>query len=197
MTEAIFTIGHSSRTLDQFAALLQSHRVRTVVDVRSTPRSQYVPHFNRNRLPALLEPWGIGYLFMGQSLGGRPQEDAFYGPDGRVDYRAIARGEEFRRGIANLLQQAQRGRTALMCTEKDPLRCHRTLLVAHQLEQQGIPVVHMIEPGKDRKHPDLIEELAARFSRCRNVEDPKQRDLLAVGLQARNVGYRRREKRGR
>ena len=147
----ILTIGHSNHSLERFLALLAKHRVTAVADVRSAPYSRFRPHFNRDALAAALMAQGIGYAFLGRELGGRPADPDCY-QDGRVDYERVARTSGFRDGVARIIGRAARDRTALMCAEKEPLDCHRTLLVARALDDAGVAVVHILADGELEPH---------------------------------------------
>ena len=118
-----------------------------VADVRSAPYSRFNPHFNRKALDAALGERGIAYLFLGRALGGRPEDRACYeegprplrprGPD-----TPLPRGDRAgRRG------NAKRARVALMCAEKEPLACHRTVLVGRHLAARGVAVAHILADG--------------------------------------------------
>src|SRR3990172_2450060 len=143
----IFTIGHGNHDLERFVELLAAHGIRLLADVRSKPASGYTPHFNRRELERSLPERGIEYLFLGQRLGGMPEEPEFYDGAGRVDYAKIAAAPGFRDGIAALLTRLPDTRTALMCGEEDPRNCHRRLLIGRVLMEQGVSVTHILADG--------------------------------------------------
>lgn len=140
----IYSIGHSSHPIVRFVALLQRHRIATLADVRSTPFSRFHPQFNRTALQVSLAAADIEYVFLGEELGARPREPEYY-EQGRVSYRKLAASERFRQGLERL--QALKPPAAMMCAEKEPLECHRTLLVARELEKLGITVTHIRSDG--------------------------------------------------
>lgn len=152
---AIFTVGHSSRTLKAFLELLQAHDVKRIVDVRSIPRSRHNPQFNRDTLPAKLRAVGIGYVYL-RKLGGmrHAQTDSLNlgwrnaSFRGYADYMGTA---EFEEGLARLLKLAQEKQCALMCAEAVPWRCHRSL-VADALVVRGISVEHIMSQKRCQKH---------------------------------------------
>ena len=158
---AILTVGHSNHSLDGFLALLSKHRVAAVADLRSAPYSRFSPHFNRDTLAAALKNRAIGYAYLGRELGGRPDDPDCY-EEGRVSYARIARTARFRDGLARVEGMASRGRVALMCAEKEPLDCHRTLLVARALE--GVSVAHILADGTLEAHEETMERLIAAFT---------------------------------
>ena len=139
----VITIGHSNLSIEEFVAALQKHGVRVLVDVRSTPYSQYSPQFNRENLDRSLQQVGIEYRFAGESLGGRPTDPTCYRdgqvPEGHanylelVDYDEVARRPWFRQGVARLLELARQQPTAMMCSEEDPARCHRYHLITQAI----------------------------------------------------------------
>ncbi len=155
----IHTIGHSNHSAEEFVALLGGSGVDLVVDVRSAPRSRWVPHFNPDSLEPILEHAGIEYSFMGVELGGRPADRSSYDADGRVAYERAAMADDFCDGVALLIRQADERRIALLCMEKNPLECHRALLVARALAEQGVDVQHILPDGAVESHETLMNRL--------------------------------------
>lgn len=153
----IYTIGHSNASAERVVGLLHEHGIETLVDVRSVPRSSHVPHFTRMTFAKTLADAGIRYIWMGAALGGRPSDPACY-KDGqrprghanylqRVDYAKVATQPWYKRGIRDLIHLARQGRTAIMCSEEDPRRCHRLHLVTQSLTAAGLPVFHIRHRG--------------------------------------------------
>ena len=142
---SIFTIGYGSREIDAFLRVLQSYEIRYLVDVRSHPYSRYRPEFNQAALRAKLSEAGIKYLFMGEELGGQPEDRSCY-RDGKVDYDVVKVQPFFQQGLGRL-QKAfdQNLRVALMCSEGKPEMCHRSKLIGKSLLGQGIGVMHIDE----------------------------------------------------
>lgn len=165
----IYTVGHSNHTSAVFMGLLRKHEVTAVADVRSVPYSRFNPQFNRETLARALEAHGVEYLFLGRELGARPEDPACY-RNGRVLFSRLAATAEFRRGLDRLTAGADdapsvaRGRRlALMCAEKDPLDCHRTILVARKLAERGIEVAHILPDRRIAEpHDETVERLLAR-----------------------------------
>ena len=154
----IFTIGHSTHNAETFAALLQKHQVEALADVRSSPFSRFNPQFNQEALEQLLKANGIRYVFLGKELGARSEDRSCY-VRGRVQYSRLAQTALFRGGINRVLQGATKYRVALMCAEKEPLECHRTLLVAKALAAQGQRVLHIHADGHLETHEAAMERL--------------------------------------
>ncbi len=144
---AIYSIGHSNHSLEVFLELLRQHAIDAIADVRSQPYSRYSAQFSREALAAALEREGIRYVFLGTELGGRPQDDEFYDDEGHVLYGLLALSENFLTGIERLEAGASRLRVAIMCSEEDPLHCHRRLLVSRLLEKRGTEVLHIRRDG--------------------------------------------------
>ena len=154
----VLTVGHSDHSLDTFVALLQQHGVTAVADVRSVPYSRFNPQFNKEALDRSLKANRIKYVFLGRELGGRSDDRSCY-ENGRVRYARLAHTELFRSGIERVIRGAKEHRIALMCAEKDPLECHRTLLVARTLEERGVTVEHILAGGQLESHADAMVRL--------------------------------------
>jgi uncharacterized protein (DUF488 family) len=144
---AFWTIGHSNHDLEWFIGLLHGQRIDFVVDVRSYPYSRYAPWFNREELEQTLRGNGIGYLFLGDTLGGRPDRVEHYDEDGHALYGEMAREPGFGAAIDRLLDGAGRYRLALVCSEADPRDCHRRLLVGKVLTERGAELRHILRDG--------------------------------------------------
>ena len=153
----VYTIGHSTQPAAGLVEALRRHGIEAVVDVRSVPFSQHTPQFNRPALEATLAAAGVRYAFAGEFLGGRPSDPGCYRsgrvPDGDanflelVDYEEVARRPWFRRGLERLVEIAGGERAAVMCSEEDPLRCHRHHLIAQALLARGVAVAHLRKGG--------------------------------------------------
>ena len=146
LPKQIYTIGHSNHTWERFLALLNRRGIGLLVDVRSNPASRWARFANRRVLPRLLDEQGIRHEYMGDSLGGKPSDPAFY-VDDKLEYLKIAGSAEFQEGIARLLELADGASTAIMCAEEDPARCHRRLLIGPALEERGVPLRHIRKVG--------------------------------------------------
>jgi len=160
MSEAleILTVGHSNHPIERFLELLRRNRVTAVADVRSSPFSRYNPQFNKETLQQALKDAGIAYIFLGKELGGRSPDKGCY-EDGRIQYDRVARTDTFREGIERVRKGAAQYRIALMCAEKEPLDCHRTLLVARALDKAGERVGHIHADGHVEPHAEAMQRL--------------------------------------
>ena len=168
----IRTIGHSNHPIERFIALLNAGGIERLVDVRSTPWSRRFPQFGRERLARSLAEAGIAYAWEGVALGGKPKAG-----DG---YDALAARAEFKDAIDRLIAGSTSTNLCLMCAEKEPLDCHRTVLVSRRLAMHAVPVEHLLADGTVRPHAeieeallkkaggdaDLFEDRAARLARA-------------------------------
>lgn len=140
---SIFTIGHSNHSLEDFIALLEKNQIEVLVDTRSYPRSKFAPYFNMDCLKEAVVSERIRYLFLGKELGGRPKENEFYDATGRVDYARVATSPAFRDGISRIEKGIDQYRLALLCSEENPVHCHRRLLIGRVLANRGITINHI------------------------------------------------------
>lgn len=154
----VYTIGHSTHSLEALIALLQQYDVTVVADVRSEPYSRFNPQFNRETLKEHLKAHGIKYVFLGQELGARSKDPSCYA-GGQVQFRRVAQTDLFRSGIERVINGANNYRVVLMCSEKEPLECHRTLLVARVLAERGVSVDHILADGRLESHDSAMERL--------------------------------------
>ena len=159
----IYTIGHSKHPIDHFVALLERHAIGAVADVRSTPYSRFNPQFNRDRLQASLAAAGMRYVFLGEELGARSKDPDCYDETGRVSYAKLAATPSFGRGLDRLTSGMRDHRIAIMCAEREPLDCHRTILVARELEKLGVPVMHILHDGSLEPHGEAMQRLATKL----------------------------------
>lgn len=164
----LYTIGHSNLSITRFVELLGFYKIDTIVDVRSSPYSQYNPQFDRETLQSSLRLAGIRYRYAGDYLGGRPRDPACY-KNGRlaegkadylhlVDYPQVMTKDFFLKGINYLIKLAEENRVAIMCSEEDPSICHRHHLIGKYLTSQGITVWHIRNDGnlvRDQALPNL------------------------------------------
>jgi uncharacterized protein (DUF488 family) len=143
----VFTVGHSNHPAEKFIRLLQRYGIEILIDIRSHPFSRHAPQFNGRALETVLSKDGIGYLFLGEELGGRPEGEEFYDAKGRVDYALVGRSRPFLDGISRLEKEIGARTVALLCSEENPARCHRRLLVGRALEERGITLLHIRGDG--------------------------------------------------
>jgi len=151
----VFTVGHSNHSAEKFIRLLKRYGIEILIDTRSRPYSGYAPRFDARALEAALLRQGISYLFLGEELGGMPEGEEYYDTKGRVDYALVGRSRPFLDGISRLEGEIRTRTVALLCSEEDPARCHRRLLVGRALEERGIPLRHVRGDGSIRTESEL------------------------------------------
>jgi uncharacterized protein (DUF488 family) len=157
----LYTIGHSTRSFDEFLGTLQAHSIHTLVDIRSTPMSRRLPHFNRESLEQTLPKSGIRYIWM-KELGGRRKKTLEDSPNVALrspsfrNYADHMLSGEFQHAIAELINLAEESKTAYMCAERAYFRCHR-MLVSDWLVAHGHEVVHIDGTGPLRPHKLMPE----------------------------------------
>lgn len=150
----LFTVGHSTHPIEVFVGLLKQHGITALADVRSHPYSRHFPQYSREALKAALAREQIAYVFLGKELGARSENPACY-RQGKVQYELLAQEPQFGVGLGRLRMGMERFRIALMCAEKDPLDCHRAVLVARRVYEVGIPVEHIHADGHLEKHAEM------------------------------------------
>lgn len=151
----ILTVGHSNTSLDHLLSLLRMHRIEVVADVRTYPKSRYVPHFDAAPLQQFLNANEIGYVAMGEQLGGRPRERDYYDSDGFVRYDRLADTGFFNAGMKRLISGGSKYRVAVLCSEENPLTCHRYLLISRVLTECSVSVAHIRHDGRLVGHDSL------------------------------------------
>jgi uncharacterized protein (DUF488 family) len=189
----LFSIGHSNIPAERFVALLQGAAVTAVADVRSVPASRYFPWFSKNNLAARLAQSGIGYRAMGDALGGRPRGDGLY-RDGIADYEMMAMQPDYLSALDRLLEAVPPARICLMCAEREPLDCHRCLLVARSLTGRGLAVGHILHDGTIESHVATEQRLLALTAEDCDLFTPGQPERLATAYRRRAhaVAFRRK-----
>jgi uncharacterized protein (DUF488 family) len=156
MLTTVYTIGHGRAAFVAVAEVLAGHGVATLVDVRSHPYSRHAPEFSRPVLEGLAATSGFGYRWMGDALGGRPDDPGLVAADGVLDEAALRRSPRFRAGLTDLAALAVGGAVALLCAEEDPGHCHRSRVIAPALEEMGLQVVHLRHDGTAVPHQDSL-----------------------------------------
>jgi uncharacterized protein (DUF488 family) len=166
----LYTIGHSTHTVQRLIELLSMHTISAVGDVRSSPYSRYNPQFNRELLQNALREAEIEYVFLGKELGARSLDSSCY-VDGQVQFDLVAESELFHKGLVRLRAGMDSFRIALLCAEKDPITCHRMILVCRNLRSSGMSIQHILEDGSLEDNRDAER----RLMRERNI---KENDLF-------------------
>ena len=155
----IYTIGYGSRSIAELIEVLHQHDIAYLIDVRSAPYSRYKPEFSKAPLEAKLTKHGIRYVYMGDTLGGRPDDETCY-VNGKVDYERVKATAFYQRGIERLHTAfMQQQSVVLMCSEGKPEECHRCKLIGTTLMKDDIPIIHIDENGEQLTQEQVIERL--------------------------------------
>lgn len=183
----ILSVGHSTLSYEAFVGRLKSADVTAIADVRSSPFSRHLPHFNRDVLKDALAHDGISYVFLGQELGGRPKGQKYY-TDGIADYEKMATASSFKEGICRVKEGSQKYNIAMMCTEHNPLDCHRCLLVGRALIEQDLDVNHILSNGDTITHGKIEGQLLSMLGK-------DEMDMFASPEELRSDAYRERARK--
>ena len=174
----IKTIGHSNHPIERFVELLKAGGVETVVDVRSMPYSRRFPQFGRERLAKSLADAGVSYVWEGEALGGKRGDS----------YTELAARAAFKDALDRVIDRSRSATVCLMCAEKDPLDCHRTVLVSRRLAERGATIEHLLADGTNRPHADVEAALLAKQAGPDLFDDRAQQ--LARAYDARERAMR-------
>ena len=188
----IFTIGHSSQTFESFLTLLREHAISAIADVRSSPYSSHAPQFNTGILRESLKGNEISYVFMGAELGARSNDRSCY-VGNTVSYKKLAKTSLFRKGIQRVEEGSKRFKVALMCSERDPTECHRTILVSKVLEKRGAEINHILCNGDLEPHRATMLRVLDILGMPREDMLHSQDELIEQAYEGREkqVAYRR------
>jgi uncharacterized protein (DUF488 family) len=198
----LFSIGHSNHDLADLIGLLRGAGIAAVADVRSRPFSRRLPQFNRPDLERALRAQRMSYLFLGDRLGGRPADPGLYDAGGRVDYEKVRATDAFRAGLDSLLRAAGRCAVAMLCSEADPLDCHRGLMITPALLELGVAPLHLRRDGTAETTAEMEARLLSATGVGAGVLDglfagqvtPEERRRLlaeAYRVMARRKAFRR------
>jgi len=158
-TKVLYTIGHSNHQISNFINILKNYQITAVADVRSYPFSKYNSEFNRDIFSRKLGESGIKYIYLGNELGGRPK-DAFFLENGTVNFEKLIASETFISGIHRLLQEMDFHRMVILCSEREPIDCHRAVVISHYLHKKiGIEIRHILYNGTLEDHRDTEKRI--------------------------------------
>lgn len=180
----VLSVGHSALSYESFRDLLREYGVEAIADVRSTPYSRRYPHFSRPELRSRLKADKISYVFLGKELGGRPDSPALFS-QGVADYEKMAQTDAFESGLQRVVEGASKLQIALMCSEQNPLDCHRCLLVGRALKRKGMKVSHILDIGTKVSH-DAIE------AKLLQMDSGEHDDFFVPAWQRLDDAYRAR-----
>lgn len=193
---ALYTIGHSNHSLEHFIGILAGRGVSAIADVRSSPFSEFAPQFNKEILEQALRDADIEYVFLGKELGARRSEASCY-VDGQAKYDRVRNLSLFRKGLDRLFEGLDHYRVAIMCSEADPIACHRSILICRELKmlRPALAIKHILGDGEVETHEEaeqrliqlhkLQPELFGELSTMSGVLD------RAYTMQAEQIAYRK------
>ena len=190
--KAVHTVGHSTHDIEKFIGLLKQHGVNAVGDVRSQPYSRYQPQFSQDSLKKELQRAGISYVFLGDELGARSEDPECYIGD-QVSYTKLAQTPLFQAGLDRIASGVENYNLAIMCSEKDPLDCHRTILVARHLVERGLTVTHILADGETESHGEAMARLieTLKISKTPDMFNPTTPEDQSYAMQEEKIAYRR------
>jgi len=162
----IFTVGHSNHEAEYFLELLQSQQIDCVVDVRSMPASKYNPQFNQIPLKNFLDKQGITYMHFKDEFGARHEAVELLDAEGQLDFELFRKTLAFQQGVERVYIGASKGfRIALMCSEGNPLECHRFSMIANYLDETGFKVQHILKDKTLKTHSELEVDLLKKYAK--------------------------------
>lgn len=193
----IFTIGYSGFSFGEFADMLQKNHISAVIDVRSSPYSRHFPDYDRETLKNALIQKHIYYKNYAHEFGARQDNPLFY-TDGIMDFTKFSHSEQFLQGVEKLTQSMKKGYIfALMCAEKEPVTCHRAILVARAFRDRNYKVIHLMPDGNHLSQTDIDNTLIEKFFPNRNqlsfnAEILSDEEMLAKAyiLQNKEIGFK-------
>jgi len=190
MNKKIYTIGHSSHSIEGFITILKQHNITKLCDVRSTPYSRRYPQYNRETLEQELNKNNISYRYLGGELGARNKDAKSY-MHGKIEFDCLVKNDTFKKGILLLMDEMKNNQIAIMCAEKDPIECHRSILVARYLEKINIAIDHILDNGKLESHPDAINRLLRKLKLPEHDMFRSHEDMIdrAYNIQSKRIAY--------
>jgi uncharacterized protein (DUF488 family) len=156
----IYSIGHGNKKTEDFILELKSFEISYLLDIRSKPFSKWNPAFNKTEIEKSLKKNEIGYVFLGDQLGGLPSDSSCYDSEGKVVYDLISQKDFFKEGLTRLiLANEKKIKLAVMCSESNPGDCHRSKLIGQQLLKAGISLNHIISQNRIKSQETVMTEL--------------------------------------
>lgn len=201
MVNTVYTIGYSGFSIDDFITTLKKHNISLVVDVRSSPYSNHFPEYNKDALEICLKTHRIYYRNYANEFGARQSDRKYYCKEGYLDFEVFSKSKPFLNGVKKLRNSMEQNYTfALLCAEKNPICCHRTILVARAFFECGYNVVHLLSNGKTVTQQEINAQLIEKYFPNRNqmtfFETPQDETTLlkkAYKKQNEEIGYRLEE----
>lgn len=198
MNNIVYTIGHSNHEIDYFLTLLTAHHINCLIDVRSVPASAYNPQFNKPNLKNTLASKDIIYMHFGKEFGARQEQFELLDEEGIVSFERFQQTKQFRIGVERVHKGILKGyKIALMCSEGNPLECHRFSMVARVLEGEGITVLHILKDNELKSHQALEQNLIIQYDKKlpkKNLFEPGLTETetleMVYHLHNKDIGWR-------
>lgn len=202
--QKLYTIGHSVHTVERFVDLLNKYDINCLIDVRSTPYSRFTPQYNISEIKKILQNDQKQYIFMGEEFGARRPDLTLYDSSGVLDFNKVIKSSLFQSGVKRVKTGLDKGfNIAFMCTEKDPIDCHRSILVGRAFDDEKFDVSNIHEDGSAETQEELIERLLNHYFPNRNQAnifdflegEKKKEDLVreAYILRNKDIAYKLEE----
>ena len=192
----LFTIGHSNHSLENFKKILSDNNIHYVLDVRSIPRARFVPHFNEKQLSHYLNSINVNYANMGKYFGARQTQKEYYSQEGYLDFELFRESDLFQIGLNTTLKLLENSNVLLLCMERDPIDCHRAIMVGRGFELSRIKVNHILFDSTIITQDELNHRLLDKYFPARDQlslfsNQEKDNELLIKAYRNRNkeVGY--------
>lgn len=196
--DTIYTIGYTAFNINKFVAVLKKYNISCVIDVRSSPVSQYYPDYNKDVLERALKSSSIYYRNYIEEFGARQNNKRYYTKDGYLDFKKFTKSEAFQKGFRKITDSMEQGYIfALMCAEKDPINCHRNIMVASEFFRKGYEVKNIMPDGSFQTQPEIENRLLDMYFPNRNQlsllgEILNDKELISQAYEKRNaeIGYK-------
>ncbi|MDD3436717.1 MAG: DUF488 domain-containing protein [Candidatus Gastranaerophilales bacterium] len=195
---SVFTIGYAAFNIDDFIDVLKSHKISHLIDVRSNPMSEYFQDYNSFNLEPKLKQHNIIYENLALEFGARQENNEFFSKSGFIDFEKFTQSEQFKNGLAKIEDGLKQDiNFVLMCAEKDPINCHRSIMIAHAMQKNGIQVLHIMYDGQLQPQNEIDKKLLELYFPDRNqlnlfTQSLDEQELIEQAYKKQNekIGYR-------
>ena len=194
---SVFTIGYATFNIDDFIEILKSHKISHLIDVRSNPVSEYYQDYNSFNLEPELKQHNIIYENLALEFGARQENKEFFSEGGFVDFEKFTQSDQFKKGLAKIKKGLELGYNfVLMCAEKDPINCHRSIMIGYAMQKNGIEVLHIMHDGQLQPQGEIDKILLELYFSDRNqlnlfIKSSDEQELIEQAYKKQNakIGY--------
>ena len=194
---SVFTIGYAAFNIDDFIEILKSHKISHLIDVRSNPVSEYYQDYNSFNLEPELKQHNIIYENLALEFGARQENKEFFSEGGFVDFEKFTQSDQFKKGLAKIKKGLELGYNfVLMCAEKDPINCHRSIMIGYAMQKNGIEVLHIMHDGQLQPQGEIDKILLELYFSDRNqlnlfIKSSDEQELIEQAYKKQNakIGY--------